>query len=284
MPPSRRIAPLAAVALLVASPARSPLAADRPAAVAERELLEELEASPRDNAARQRSLRALFEQAGARPESITLQAVPIAGDPGPVLHNVIVTKPGQTDAVIVVGGHLDKVPPGGGVIDDWSGACLATNLYQALRALPTRHTFVFIGFAHEERGLRGSRAYVASLSPESRAKIAAMVNLECLGVDGPYLWTNGSTDRLESLAHRVAEAGGLPLRDHVIDGVAADSIPFAQAGIPTITFDGLPASRFDLIHSEQDTFAKIRPECYVNAYRVVAAFLVALDRELGGRR
>ena len=278
---SQRIALLAAVALLVASSARPPLAAARPAAVAERELLEELQAAPRDNAARELALRALYEQAGAGPQSIALQAVPIAADPGPALHNVIVTKPGATDAVIVVGGHLDKVPPGAGVIDDWSGACLATNLYQALRPLPTRHTFVFIGFAHEERGLRGSRAYVASLSPESRAKITAMVNLECLGVADPFLWTNGSTDRLEGLAHRVAEAGGLPLRDHILEGVDADAIPFAQAGVPTITFDGLPAARFELIHSEQDTFSGIRPECYLNAYRVVAAFLRALDREAG---
>lgn len=278
MKPSRKAVALAVGALLVASSSRALRADDAPALVAEPELLKELKAAPRENPARERGLRALYEQAGAGPQSIALQAVPIVGDPGPVLHNVIVTKPGQTDAVIVVGGHLDKVPPGDGVIDDWSGACLATNLYQALRPLPTRHTFVFIGFAHEERGLLGSRAYVASLSPEARAKITAMVNLECLGVDGPFLWTNGSTVWLEVLAHRVAEADGLPLRDHALEGVVADSIPFKQAGIPTITFDGLPAARFGLIHSEHDTYANIRPACYVHAYRVVAAFLLALDR------
>jgi hypothetical protein len=270
-----------AAALVLVLPARAPRAEDAPAQVAERELLEELRSAPRGNEAREKTLRALYQQAGARPEDITLQAVPTRDKPEPVLHNVIVTKPGQTDAVIVVGGHLDKVPPGDGVIDDWSGACLATNLYQSLRPVRTRHTFVFIGFAHEERGLLGSRAYVASLSPEARAKVMAMVNLECLGVDDPFLWTNGSTDRLEALAHRVAEEGGLPLHDHVIEGVGADSIPFDRAGIPTITFDGLPATRFDLIHSEHDTYANIRPGCYVNAYHVASRFLMALDREDG---
>jgi hypothetical protein len=267
-----------AAALVLVLPARAPRAEDAPASVAERELLEELRAAPRENVAREKTLRALYEQAGARPEDIALQEVPARDEQGPVLHNVIVTKPGETDAVIVVGGHLDKVPPGDGVIDDWSGACLATNLYQSLRPRRTRHTFVFIGFAHEERGLLGSRAYVASLSPEARAKVTAMVNLECLGVDDPFLWTNGSTDRLEALAHRVAEGNGLPLHDHVLENVGADSIPFDRAGIPTITFDGLPAPRFDLIHSEHDTYANVRPECYVNAYRVVSRFLLALDR------
>jgi Iap family predicted aminopeptidase len=75
----------------------------------------------------------------------------------------------------------------------------------------------------------------------------------------------------------------LPLRDHVLEGVGADSIPFDRAGIPTLTFDGLPAERFDLIHSERDTYANIRPECYVNAYRVVASFLLALDGEAAER-
>ncbi|HEX8201709.1 MAG TPA: M28 family peptidase [Isosphaeraceae bacterium] len=279
----RRVAAPALAILFVGLAARCPRAADTPAAVAERELLEELRSAPRENEARERQLRSLYEQAGARPEDIRLQAVPLGDDPGPVLHNVIVTKPGATDAVIVVGGHLDKVPPGDGVIDDWSGACLATNLFQALRPLRTRHTFVFIGFAHEERGLRGSRAYVASLSPEERAHIAAMINLECLGVDDPFLWTNGSTDRLEALAHRVADEDKLPLRDHVIEGVGADSIPFDRAGIPTLTFDGLPAERFDLIHSERDTYANILPECYINAYRLVVRFLLALDREVADR-
>jgi hypothetical protein len=283
MMPSRRAASLVAVFLIVL-PGRDLRAEDSPAVVAERELLDELRAAPKENEAREKTLRALYEQAGARPGDIVLQDVPARDEPGPLLHNVIVTKPGATESVIIVGGHLDKVPPGDGVIDDWSGACLATNLYQALRPLRTRHTFVFIGFAHEERGLLGSRAYVASLSPEARAKVAAMVNLECLGVADPFLWTNGSTDRLEALAHRVAEEDGLPLHDHLIEGVGADSIPFDRAGISTITFDGLPATRFDLIHSEHDTYANIRPECYVNAYRVVVAFLLGLDREVVEQR
>jgi hypothetical protein len=130
MPLSRGITSLAAVALLVGLPGRSPLAADPPAAVAERELLAELQAAPRENEERVRTLRALYEQAGARPEEISCRRCGPGDTPPPLLHNVIVTKPGATDAVIVVGGHLDKVPPGDGVIDDWSGACLATNLYQ----------------------------------------------------------------------------------------------------------------------------------------------------------
>src|SRR5206468_557316 len=86
-------------------------------------------------------------------------------------------------------------------------------------------------------------------------------------------------DRLEALAHRVADEAKLPLKDHVLRGVGADSIPFERAGIPNITFDGLPREKFQLIHSKEDRFENIKPECYLDAYRVVNRFLQALDRE-----
>lgn len=255
------------------------------------ELVEEWKSAPMENRERQDRLQALYLQARAKPEQIVLQPVPLPGpvrpqpptaedasaDPDP-LHNVICTKPGKTEQVIVVGGHLDKVPAGRGIIDDWSGSCLATNLFQSLHTVETNHTFVFIGFAHEERGLYGSKAYVASLDDEQKGRIKAMVNLECLGVDDAFLWTNGSTDRLEALAHKVADEYKLPLKDHVLNGVGADSIPFDRAGIPTITFDGLSREKFRLIHSDEDRFENVDPECYQRTYRLVLQFLLALDQ------
>jgi CubicO group peptidase (beta-lactamase class C family) len=249
--------------------------------VPDQEILDELKSAPRDNVARVERLRELYIQAGARPEDIRLQEVTGRRADDPVLHNVIVTKAGTSDSVIVVGGHLDKVSEGDGIIDDWSGACLASNLYQTIRERPTAQTFIFIGFAYEEQGLVGSRAYVESLSDVEKKKIRAMVNLECLGVDDPFIWTNGSTDSLEVIAHQVADEYKVPLRDHKIFGVAADSIPFDRVGIPNITFDGMALDHFGFIHSDKDKFSNIQPEAYLNAYRVASRFLVTLDRRLG---
>ncbi|CAN5892038.1 hypothetical protein BH23PLA1_BH23PLA1_33740 [soil metagenome] len=257
-------------------------AQEAPGAISDQELLDELKAAPATNPERVEKLKALFEQAGAPPESIRLQAVEPRREGDPVSHNVIMTKPGTTDDVIVIGGHLDKVEPGDGVIDDWSGASMTTNLYQVFKSFPTDHTMVFIGFAYEEQGLLGSRLYVNSLTVEERSKVKAMVNLECLGVGGPFVWSNGSTDSLERLAHKVAEQAELPLKSHVILGVGADSIPFERAGIATITFDGLPLDQMHLIHSPLDTFEQIDPECYIKTFQLVSRFLVALDRQPEG--
>jgi Zn-dependent M28 family amino/carboxypeptidase len=142
---------------------------------------------------------------------------------------------------------------------------------------------VFIGFAYEELGLVGSREYVRALGEGASEKVAAMVNLECLGVGGPFLWTNGSSDALEALAHKVAKEKGLPLVDHVIQGVGADSIPFDRAGIQTITFDGLPLDRMRLIHSEDDKYENISPEVFVTTYRLVTHYLLELDRGVPDR-
>ncbi|QDV33522.1 M28 family metallopeptidase [Tautonia plasticadhaerens] len=252
--------------------------APTPNPVPDAELVDELASAPLENPDRVARLKALYEQAGAPPEAITLQEVPGRRDDDPLLHNVIVTKPGTTGSVIVVGGHLDKVPAGAGVIDDWSGACMASNLYQALKDVPTEHTFVFMGFAYEEQGLVGSRIYVDQLGEEGAANVRAMVNLEVLGVGGPFLWTNGSNDALEAIAHRVAEEHDLALEDHVIPGVGADSIPFEDAGIPTITFDGLPVDRFELIHSDKDQFENVDQEAYTRTYALVLRYLLELDR------
>ena len=63
------------------------------------------------------------------------------------------------------------------MVDDWSGVSLLPSLFQALRGRPREHTYVFVAFGAEERGLVGSSLYVRSLAPEQKALIRAFVNL-----------------------------------------------------------------------------------------------------------
>jgi hypothetical protein len=245
------------------------------------ELLSELKAGPKQNVARQNKLIDLFRQAGARPADIHLQQVwPLQSrrNSDPKLHNVIVTKKGTTPSVIVVGAHFDKVAPGSGIIDNWSSAAMLANLYQTLRPLQTRHTFQFVGFAYEEQGTLGSRDFLVPMLNSERRRIKAMVNFECLGVDGPFLWTNGSNDKLEEFARSVAVANKLPLLSHELPNVSSDSAPFARHGIPVISFDGLAAEKMSLIHSERDQYSAINPTRYNDTYKLMVQFLIALDK------
>ena len=116
------------------------------------------------------------------------------------------------------------------------------------------------------------------MSEEDAGKCDAMVNLEVLGVGGPFLWTNGSTDALEAVAHEVAKEEKLKLEDHVIEGVGADNLSYEKLGIPNITIDGLPVDRMELIHSAADRYENIDGETYCVTYRLVLAYLRKLDR------
>lgn len=236
------------------------------------ELNDEVRRTPLENAAREKAVVELFVQAGADPGSIRLQ------DIGRGANNVILTKRGTGDRVIVVGAHYDKVDVGQGTIDNWTGAAMLTNLYQALHDVPTTHTIVFIAFGREEEGLVGSAKYVRALTRDQLGMIDAMVNLDTLGVDGTYSWKNNSDQGLLRLFAETARARQLDLAEIQLWGGDADSTSFRRAGVPAMTlFGASPEVIFDIIHSEKDNFAAFSLKHYKNSYLLGLAALRALD-------
>jgi hypothetical protein len=238
------------------------------------ELRERMARSPLTNPEREAAVQELFKLAGAKPADIVIQ------DIGRGKHNIMVVKKGRTDRVVVIGGHHDKVSEGAGTIDNWTGATLVTNLYQALHDQDTDATIVFIAFGREEEGLLGSQAYLDSLTPEQKGKIDAMVNLDTLGVNGTFSWKNNSTRALLDRVKKVAAENRRDLTEAHLDGGDADSSSFRQAGIPAITIYGASEDViFDIIHSERDTMAAFVMAHYKNAYLLTLDFLKSLDRE-----
>lgn len=89
-------------------------------------------------------------------------------DQGYPQKSVIMTIPGLTDEVVVIGGHLDSIALGGlssnapGADDDASGIATLTEVARVVLANDLRpvRTLKFIAYAAEEIGLRGSLAIV----------------------------------------------------------------------------------------------------------------------------
>lgn len=133
---------------------------------------------------RRATLESLFRQAGCEGAFLSEKPIPHLKDA-----NIVCVLPGTGTSEIVVGGHYDFADEGIGAVDDWSGSVLLPSLYQSLNAEPRRNTFVFVAFAGEEAGTLGSRADVKQLSPSEKARIHAMVNLECLRTSPPKVWT-----------------------------------------------------------------------------------------------
>lgn len=223
------------------------------------------------------TLKRLFEETGCRDDRLRVQPVSKADAP-----NVICTLPGDTDKVIIVGAHFDRVDEGAGVADNWSGASLLPSLYQSLSSSTRKHTFIFIGFTDEEEGFIGSRFYVDQLTEEERAPIQAMINMDTLGLDSTMVWTSNSDPGLVGLLNRVAESLKLPLHTMNVDGMGdSDGSSFRMRGIPTLTLHSVTWGNLHILHSWKDRYKAIDREDYYDTYKLIASYLAILDqREL----
>lgn len=241
--------------------------------------------SPLTNPEREAAIRDLFLQAGADPSEILTQAIPRGWRGGEQHYNIQVIKRGRSDKILVIGGHHDKVHVGAGTIDNWTGATMVANLYKALRDVETEHTLVFLTFGAEEQGLVGSRHWLSQLPDAERAKIQAMVNLDTLAVDGTFSWLNNSDRALLDRADRVAAAAGLDLERKGLRGGDSDHSSFRRYGIPAMMFFGASENViWDIIHSQNDTYASFSLPHYVNNYEVALAMLKDLDADPPARR
>jgi hypothetical protein len=225
------------------------------------------------NSARERELHALFEEAGCSGEHLTEQAVKHSHDP-----NVICTLPGQTGSQIVVGGHFDFVDRGQGVVDNWSGCSLLPSLYQSLKTFPRRHTFVFIGFTDEEKGLVGSNFYVHHLSKEETAAMSAMVNMDSLGTSPSKLDLTHGDKRLADAFAAVAGSVHLPFSVvNVGQAGRSDSDSFHDRHVPAITVHSMSSETWPILHSPRDKMSEIHQADYYDTYRLLTVYLAYLD-------
>jgi hypothetical protein len=224
------------------------------------------------NAERESTLKQMFQDAGCLGDDLTEQPVPESRLP-----NLICERPGATDSVILVGAHFDKVKAGAGVVDNWSGAALLPSLLQSLGRGVYRHTFVFVGFTDEERGLVGSRYFVGHLTPEQRARMHAMINLDTLGLGPPKVFLAHSDPRLAEAAETVARQMSLPLQVFNVKHVYDDSQSFRRVKVPTLVIHSATAATLGILHSLSDQMAEIRFDDYYDTYRLLAAYLVFID-------
>jgi len=225
------------------------------------------------NEERKTTLLRLFQEAGCRDQSLTEQAVR-----GVRLPNVICTLPGLTDSVIIVGAHFDLSESGEGVVDNWTGASLLPSLFESLRGQSRNHTFVFIGFTEEEKGLIGSKFYAARLTREQRARTRAMVNLDTLGLSDTKVWASRADPNLLKALFEVAGATQLPLEIVNADRMGeADSKSFTDVKIPSITIHSLTQETLPILHTSSDRWEAVRLDDYLRTCRLIAAYLAFLD-------
>jgi aminopeptidase S len=163
-------------------------------------------------------------------------------------YNLIADWPGgDTTDTLMIGAHLDSVAAGPGINDNGTGS--AANLEVALAVArtgyqPDKH-LRFGWWGAEELGLRGSTAYVNSLSAAQKANIGGYLNFDMVGSPNPgyFLYDGDNSDgtgsgpgpagsaEIEDTLEAYFASINVPTRGTDFDG-RSDYGPFIAAGIP----------------------------------------------------
>lgn len=236
-------------------------------------IAQRIQALSDSNAGREQEVSALFAEAGCKDERLTEQPVKHAHDP-----NVVCTLPGATPKEIIVGAHFDFVRAGRGIVDNWSGCSLLPSLYQSLKGTSRRHTFTFIAFTDEEKGLVGSKFYVHGLSKDAVATISAMINLDSVGTGPTEFELERGDKRLAAALATIAKSRNLPWSIVNIHQVGrSDSDSFQDRHVPSLLIHSITQATWPILHSPRDQMAAIHLSDYYDTYRLLAAYLAYLD-------
>jgi len=214
--------------------------------------------------------------------------------------NVILSVPGRSERVIVVGAHYDSTPYPGAA-DNASGVALLLESAERMLHQDNYYTIVYVFFGAEEIGILGSYFYLESLSETQREMIEFMVNADSL-FDTPYpLYgagysreqvpqTNEITRMVDSIAGQIYDFYDIEILDFPYAIFwTTDHLPFLEAGYTVVVFAGLHESRLILpgqlriLHSHRDCIHYINENWPGKAERAMHAYSVFLERILLAR-
>ena len=192
-----------------------------------------------------------FELVQSAPETVTVRVEQTESIT--TSQNVIAEVPGSTDEWIVLSAHYDSTPLSHGAYDNMSGCIGLLGILEGLRdRVPCRYGLRFIFCGSEEVGLLGSKAYTAAHEKELE-KIALNINLDMIGTYmGKFIACVSAEDKLiHYLEYLCALRGwGLQARQDVY---SSDSTPFADKGVPALSFARIAPKSQATIHNRYDT-------------------------------
>jgi hypothetical protein len=140
-----------------------------------------------------------------------------------------------------------------------TGCAGLLGVLDALRNKPLNYGLRFVFCGSEERGLLGSKAYVRDHEAEL-PKIALNINLDMIGtIMGRFIACVSAEENLVSFIKYFAAARGLAVDAHT--GVySSDSTPFADHGVPSLSFARVTPGGQSTIHCRYDTMILLSDE------------------------
>jgi len=186
-------------------------------------------------------------------------------------HNVVLDLPGEIEDTIVLTAHYDSTSLSQGAYDNMSGSVGLLGIAEYFKAHPHHYSLRFIWCGSEERGLLGSKAYVAA-HEDLLEQIVLNINLDMIGcIMGKFIACCTSEDKLVHYIDYMASELGFGISTSQ-DVYSSDSTPFADKGIPAVSFARIAPHNTATIHNSYDTLAVMKGEHMLKDIDFIVAF------------
>ena len=186
-------------------------------------------------------------------------------------HNVILDLPGEREDTIVFTAHYDSTSLSQGAYDNMSGSIGLLGIAKFFAQHPHSYGMRFIWCGSEERGLLGAKAYCAD-HEEDLKQVVLNINLDMIGcIMGKFIACCTTEEKLTHYLNYFAmEKGwGLSVRQDVY---SSDSTPFADKGVPAVSFARIAPPNTGTIHNSYDTMALMSGEQMVKDIDFIVSF------------
>ena len=169
-------------------------------------------------------------------------------------HNVILDMPGETDEYIIFTAHYDSTSLSQGAYDNMSGSITLLGIAEEFANKKHRYGLRFVWCGSEERGLLGSKAYIAA-HEDLLDKIVLNVNVDMIGcIMGDFKACCTSDEKLVTFIEYFAKIQGFGMKAYQ-DVYSSDSTPMADKGIPAVSFVRWAPPCTTSFHNSYDTLA-----------------------------
>lgn len=167
-------------------------------------------------------------------------------------HNVVLDLPGEMDEYIILSAHYDSTSLSLGTYDNMSGSVGILGIAEKFAKEPHRYGLRFVWCGSEERGLLGAKAYAQAHEAELE-KAVLNVNLDMIGcIMGNFIACCTSEERLVHYLQYLACVEGFDMKAYQ-EVYSSDSTPFADKGVPSLSFARIAPSNAAVIHMRYDT-------------------------------
>ena len=174
-------------------------------------------------------------------------------------HNVVAELPGESDEWIVLTAHYDSTSLSQGAYDNMSGSIGLLGIAEHFKTAPHRRGLRFVWCGSEERGLLGAKAYVAAHEEELK-KVVLNVNLDMIGsIMGKFIAVCTTEEKLVHYIEYLGMMEGFPVNARQ-EVYSSDSTPFADKGVPALSFARIAPHNTATIHNSYDTLAVMKAE------------------------